>query len=190
MWEIEEENMGALMEAQFYLGLAMAYHTEGFVRLGREAFKDAQDIIAIEAYQHTGQLVAIMNAISWAGKSVEDPASQFFCAWEQCWELLDMEADSDEDENARSLVTDDTPTESDVSEEFGGILPVEDGGIEFRTMVNDSPEPVPEMRTRYDGYEIRVEGNADVAEGVWHAPEADERGWVDWWLVDPWTGPM
>ncbi|MCJ1433312.1 hypothetical protein MMC27_002671 [Xylographa pallens] len=180
VWEFEEENIGALIEAQFYLGLAMAYHAEGFSRLGREAFKGAQDIIAIEAYQYTGQLVAIMNTISWACQSVDDPGSQFSCAWEQCWALLDMEADLDEKEDAGSMEMDDAQTEFADFGGMGGTGPAEEGGIEVGTMMDDSAEAISEMGTRYDEYEIRVEGNTDVIEGDRHPPEADEQGWVDW----------
>ncbi|MCJ1317814.1 hypothetical protein MMC15_003141 [Xylographa vitiligo] len=103
VWEFEEEEMSALMKAKFFLGLAMAYHMEGFIGLGREAFKDVQDILAIEADRYTGQLVTIMDTIARAHDPLEEPSSHFLCAWEHCWELLNGEEVLDGEEDASSM---------------------------------------------------------------------------------------
>ncbi|MCJ1284009.1 hypothetical protein MMC26_003340 [Xylographa opegraphella] len=189
LWECEfedEEGMSALMTAQFHLGMVMAYHADGFVKLGREAFKDAQDIIAVEAYRYTGQVVAIMNTVSYAYKWHEDPTSQFLCAWEHCWELLNEEEVSEDEADAGSADGEEDAGGVEMADvhyevdDFDGAGTADDGDIEWQTMVDESSNPLSEATTRYDEYDLGARMNANVEAHTVHAREVDEQSFVDW----------
>ncbi|MCJ1389433.1 hypothetical protein MMC18_002290 [Xylographa bjoerkii] len=179
-WDVEEEEMSPLKKVQFKLGMAMAFHAEDFIRSGREALKDAHDIVAIEAYRYTGQLVAIVNKISWSHELFEDARSQFFCAWEHCWELLDDEEELGEQEDASDMEIDNVQQELDESDETSAG---DNGGTDLGTMVTDSSKPVADMSTRDKEYEMCTEENMEVTGDVLHAPEAVEQDWVDWRFI-------